>query len=114
MTDMARKTRNDYTAYGRYAYLLRKQKHLVAPNNPLPGLRVVRLSRELTQKELADKMGCSMRMICNLENNTAPSYWLLLALAEVLDTSLDALVYGRLDDDAFDVVAQEDPMPELV
>ncbi|MDD4566136.1 MAG: helix-turn-helix transcriptional regulator [Eubacteriales bacterium] len=58
-------------------------------------LKSLRLSRKITQKQLAAFIGASERGIQNYElNERKPTYNALIALADYFDVSLDYLV-GR-------------------
>lgn len=60
-------------------------------------LKEVRLSHNITQKQLAQAIGASERGIQNYETGTRnPTYDILIALADYFDVSLDYLV-GRTD-----------------
>lgn len=57
--------------------------------------KIVRVSKGLTQKQFADALGVSEVAIQNYENNRRkPAYDILIAMADVLDVSLDYLT-GR-------------------
>ena len=61
-------------------------------------LKELRLSKSLTQKQLASDLGMSERGIQHYECGTRePSMAALIALADFFDVSLDYLV-GRSDD----------------
>ena len=61
-------------------------------------LKQLRLSRDITQKQLAENIGASERGIQNYElNQRKPTFDMLIALADYFDVSLDYLV-GRSDD----------------
>ena len=60
-------------------------------------LKKLRLSKGITQKQLADSIGASERGIQNYEIGVRkPTYEILLALADYFDVSLDYLT-GRTD-----------------
>lgn len=55
-------------------------------------VRTVRRARELTQAELADRVGVSRQTIVAIESGGyAPSVYLALALGDVLSTSVEEL-----------------------
>jgi transcriptional regulator with XRE-family HTH domain len=59
---------------------------------------LLRKSKKLQAKELAEAIGLKRRIIFNYEKNERlPSYEVLLKLADYFDVSLDYLV-GRSDD----------------
>lgn len=61
-------------------------------------LKALRLSKGITQKQLAIETGTSERGIQNYELDLRkPTYDILIALADYFDVSLDYLV-GRSDD----------------
>lgn len=61
-------------------------------------LKALRLSKNLTQKQLASAIGASESGIQNYELGTRkPTYDMLIALADYFDVSIDYLV-GRSDD----------------
>ena len=61
-------------------------------------LKKMRLSKGLTQKQLAEGTGLSIRGIQNYELGLRlPTYEILIALADYFDVSLDYLV-GRSDE----------------
>lgn len=61
-------------------------------------LKSLRLSKGITQKQLATLTGTSERGIQNYElNQRKPTYDILISLADYFDVSLDYLV-GRSDD----------------
>lgn len=61
-------------------------------------LKSLRLSKRITQKQLAELTGTSERGIQNYElNQRKPTYDILISLADYFDISLDYLV-GRSDD----------------
>lgn len=63
-------------------------------------LKLLRKSRKITQKELAQSIGASERGIQQIElEESKPSFDTLIALADYFDVSLDYLV-GRSDDPA--------------
>ncbi|MCL1832566.1 MAG: helix-turn-helix domain-containing protein [Oscillospiraceae bacterium] len=60
-------------------------------------LKTLRLAKNLTQKQLADKIGASERGIQNYELDLRkPTYDTLIALADYFNVSIDFLV-GRTD-----------------
>lgn len=60
-------------------------------------LKLLRLSKGITQKQLAEKIGASERGIQNYETNQRkPTYDILISLANYFEISLDYLV-GRTD-----------------
>ncbi|MBE6084732.1 MAG: helix-turn-helix transcriptional regulator [Selenomonas ruminantium] len=60
-------------------------------------IKDTRLSKGLTQKQVADELGISVVAIQNYENGRRkPAYDVLIALADYFDVSLDYLV-GRTD-----------------
>lgn len=60
-------------------------------------LKSLRLSKGITQKQLAELTGTSERGIQNYElNQRKPTYDILISLADYFDVSLDYLV-GRSD-----------------
>jgi transcriptional regulator with XRE-family HTH domain len=64
------------------------------------GLRIkeVRLSKNLTQENIADYVGCNISHISNIENNhTKVSLNILLAIANALNTSIDYLLSEQYD-----------------
>ena len=62
-------------------------------------LRAIREERDLTQKELADKIGVSHTNIYNYEvGRTEPSIEMLIKLSEALDVSVGYLI-GAEDED---------------
>lgn len=62
-------------------------------------IKEIRISRKLTQDNLADMVDCNTSHISNVENNhTKVSLNVLLAIANALDTSIDSLLaeqYGN-------------------
>lgn len=59
-------------------------------------LKETRISRGLTQKQLAERVGCTRNMITMIENDVCnPSLGLLIKLAEALSCKLDDLVDRR-------------------
>ncbi len=61
-------------------------------------LKSLRVSKRITQKQLAEFTGTSERGIQNYELNLRkPTYDILISLADYFDVSLDYLV-GRSDD----------------
>src|SRR5580704_5827175 len=60
-----------------------------------PRLREVRVTRELSVRELARRVGCSASLISQIERGVSvPSVGVLYSLATELDTSLDHLLFG--------------------
>jgi len=60
-----------------------------------PRLREVRVSRELSVRELARRVGCSASLISQIERGVSvPSVGVLYSLAAELDSSLDHLLFG--------------------
>ena len=60
-------------------------------------LKVLRKSKNITQKQLAEYIGASERGIQNYEIGTRkPTYEILIALADYFDCSIDYLT-GRTD-----------------
>ncbi|RDY26575.1 helix-turn-helix domain-containing protein [Lachnotalea glycerini] len=60
-------------------------------------LKFIRLSRNLTQKQLAEAIGSSERGIQNYELGASkPKYEIIIALADYFDISTDYLL-GRSD-----------------
>ncbi|BCJ92580.1 hypothetical protein acsn021_01490 [Anaerocolumna cellulosilytica] len=56
-------------------------------------IKEVRLSKNLTQENIADYVGCNISHISNIENNhTKVSLNILLAIANALNTSIDYLL----------------------
>ncbi len=52
----------------------------------------------LTQRAMAEKTGLSHSMIVNIEDGrTSPSLWAIARIAEVLDTTIDALAPVLID-----------------
>lgn len=61
----------------------------------MKGLRKARLKKDITQQELADKIGVSRNTINLYENNKKlPSYETLIKLSDELEVSLD-FITGR-------------------
>ena len=61
-------------------------------------LKMLRKSKNLTQKQLAENIGASESGIQNYELGTRkPTYDMLISLADYFDVSIDYLV-GRSDD----------------
>ena len=56
-----------------------------------------RVEKALTQQQLADVAGISQRTIATLETGARPGLSLatIVAIAEILDVSIDYLVYGE-------------------
>jgi transcriptional regulator with XRE-family HTH domain/quercetin dioxygenase-like cupin family protein len=60
-----------------------------------PRLRLVRVSRRLSVRELARRVGCSASLISQIERGVSvPSVGVLYSLATELDSSLDYLLFG--------------------
>src|SRR2546426_12483722 len=60
-----------------------------------PRLRLVRVGRELSVRELARRVGCSASLISQIERGvSAPSVGVLYSLATELGSSLDYLLFG--------------------
>jgi transcriptional regulator with XRE-family HTH domain len=60
-----------------------------------PRLREVRVSRELSVRELARRVGCSASLISQIERGVSvPSVGVLYSLATELGSSLDYLLFG--------------------
>jgi mannose-6-phosphate isomerase-like protein (cupin superfamily)/DNA-binding XRE family transcriptional regulator len=60
-----------------------------------PRLREVRVSRELSVRELARRVGCSASLISQIERGiSVPSVGVLYSLATELGSSLDYLLFG--------------------
>lgn len=56
-------------------------------------LKEIRNSRGFTQKQLAERVGCTRNMITMIENGACnPSLGLLIKIAEALSCKLDDLV----------------------
>ena len=67
------------------------------------GLKIkeIRQSRGMTQDRLAELVGCNTSHISNIENNhTKVSLNVLLAIANVLDTSIDYLLSEQYENSA--------------
>ena len=67
------------------------------------GLKIkeIRQSRGMTQDRLAELVGCNTSHISNIENNhTKVSFNVLLAIANVLDTSIDYLLSEQYENSA--------------
>jgi transcriptional regulator with XRE-family HTH domain len=61
-------------------------------------IKEIRLSRGLTQDNLAELVSCNTSHISNIENDhTKVSLNVLLAIANVLDTSIDYLLSDQYD-----------------
>ncbi|WP_052303416.1 XRE family transcriptional regulator [Desulfocurvibacter africanus] len=58
-------------------------------------LRKLRMSREMTQQDLSQKLGVSLSTVQNFEKGQFPKGEQLIGLAEVLETSADWLLLGR-------------------
>lgn len=64
--------------------------------------RQIRLRRNklgLTQRQLADKVPCSLTYISRIENGAKPSLEVLVRIAHILDLSLDTLFCVQATDD---------------
>src|SRR5713101_4336366 len=60
-----------------------------------PRLRLVRVGRELSVRELARRVGCSASLISQIERGVSvPSVGVLYSLATELGGSLDYLLFG--------------------
>src|SRR5216684_2434741 len=60
-----------------------------------PRLRLVRVGRELSVRELARRVGCSASLISQIERGVSvPSVGVLYSLATELGSSLDYLLFG--------------------
>ena len=61
-------------------------------------IKKLRQQKGLTQDNLAERIGCNTSHISNIENNyTKPSLNALLAIANSLDTSVDALLSNQYE-----------------
>ena len=61
-------------------------------------IKKLRQQEGLTQDNLAERIGCNTSHISNIENNyTKPSLNALLAIANSLDTSVDALLSNQYE-----------------
>ncbi|WP_313529342.1 helix-turn-helix domain-containing protein [Anaerotignum sp.] len=59
-------------------------------------VRMKRLERELSQRDLADKLNMSMRTIINIEKNRSnPKMETIVILAKELNISLDSLIFDH-------------------
>lgn len=59
-------------------------------------VRLKRLERELSQRDIADRLHMSMRTIINIEKNRSnPKLETAAILAKELDISIDDLVFGQ-------------------
>lgn len=59
-------------------------------------IKLARQSKQLTQENLAELIGCNPSHISNIENNyTKASLNALLAIANALDTSIDSLLFNQ-------------------
>jgi transcriptional regulator with XRE-family HTH domain len=68
------------------------------------GLRIkeVRISKNLTQENIAAYAGCNVSHISNIENNhTKVSLTILLAIANALNTSIDYLLSNQYENSSF-------------
>lgn len=62
-------------------------------------LKALRKQHDLSQEDLAERVGTTKGTISNYENNhSTPSNDMLVSLADILETSTDYLL-GRIDDD---------------
>lgn len=65
----------------------------------MDGMRIQREKKDITQKQLADIIGCASSTIANYETGKRePSIAVLCAIADALDCSLDALIRGKEKD----------------
>jgi len=77
-----------------------------------PRLRLVRVGRELSVRELARRVGCSASLISQIERGVSvPSVGVLYSLATELGSSLDYLLFGSGRGPDGDVRAEEDAAP---
>ena len=59
-------------------------------------IRRLRLSRSMTQFQLASKLNSASTTLCNIEKGTrSPSIELLIDIAELFHVSLDYLILGK-------------------
>ncbi len=64
-------------------------------------VRAARIRRNLTQKQLADKLHMSVRTIIELEHcNSSPRFETVATIARELDISLDAVVFQSIPTDS--------------
>lgn len=64
-------------------------------------LKQIRISRDISQGELAERMGIHPTHISRYERNlTVPSVDVVKKLADILEVTTDALVYGSADEKA--------------
>lgn len=63
-------------------------------------LRTARTRRNITQRQLADKLNMSVRTIIELEKcNSSPRFETVAALAREMNVSLDAVVFQEIRSD---------------
>lgn len=63
-------------------------------------LRAARARRNITQRQLADKLNMSVRTIIELEKcNSSPRFETVAALAQEMNISLDAVVFQDMQSD---------------
>lgn len=77
------------------AYLSKLREWLRAEDESLPGnkLRKIRVERGLSQKQLADKVGCVQQVIHRYEKNEVePRATMLKRLADALECKMEDLV----------------------
>lgn len=64
-------------------------------------LRAARARRNITQRQLAEKLNMSVRTIIELEKcNSSPRFETVAALAREMNISLDAIVFQNMRSDA--------------
>jgi len=64
-------------------------------------VRAARIKRNLTQRQLADKLHMSVRTIIELERcKSSPRFETVAMLARELDISLDAVVFQNIETDS--------------
>jgi transcriptional regulator with XRE-family HTH domain len=64
-------------------------------------LKALREERELTQREVADKIGCSYKLISNYElEKRAPDYQTLVVLSDLYEVTVDYLL-GRVPNSSY-------------
>lgn len=65
-------------------------------------ISTLRKKNNLTQEELANKLGISAQAVSKWENNiSCPDIYMLSPLASVLGVSVDALLSGKTEDDEY-------------